>query len=273
MMETIESPIVPVIPPLKWAGGKRWLFQHYENRLPAETERYIEPFFGGGAAFFAFCPKRAILSDVNAELMNLYSFLKLSPGDLFVELQKHHKLHSREHYYGIRAIRPTRDLQGAARTLYLNRTCWNGLYRVNKRGEFNVPIGSKASVVYESDDFDALALRLRDAELDVCDFERSIDKAGAGDFVFADPPYTVKHNFNGFLKYNENIFSWEDQKRLAKCLAAAKKRGADVFLTNADHQSIRDLYKGAFEISRIKRASVISGNSSSRGTTTELVIT
>lgn len=268
-----EPAKISIIPPLKWAGGKRWLFQIYENELPPETTRYIEPFFGGGAAFFAFRPKAAILSDINEELMNLYKCLKSNPKELFRALTLHHKKHSSEHYYKLRSKVFGNDVDRAARTLYLNRTCWNGLYRVNRKGEFNVPIGTKTRVIYDTDDFEALAARLKDAELNICDFEESIEKAGAGDFVFADPPYTVKHNFNGFLKYNEKIFSWEDQVRLSKALLAAKMRGADIFLTNADHVSIRNLYKHEFEITRIHRASVIAGDSSSRGKITELVIT
>jgi DNA adenine methylase len=261
-----------LVPPLKWAGGKRWLFKAHNFQLPTNVIHYFEPFLGGGAAFFHFAPKIATLSDINAELVNLYQVIKTEPKPLKRRLLTHHKHHSLDYYYHIRSRASGNALRRAARTLYLNRTCWNGLYRVNLRGQFNVPIGTKSDVIYQTDDFERLAERLRHATLVVSDFEKTISAAGKDDFVFADPPYTVKHNYNGFLKYNESIFSWEDQIRLRSALFAAKNRGAHIFLTNADHPSIRSLYKSGFAITRVFRASVISGSPKSRGRTSELVI-
>jgi DNA adenine methylase len=160
----------------------------------------------------------------------------------------------------------------AARFIYLNRTCWNGLYRVNKKGEFNVPIGTKSSVILEGDDFELVSKALKSATITTCDFETTIDKAGRGDFIFIDPPYTVKHNLNGFIKYNENIFSWQDQVRLKKSISDAVEKGAFVLVTNANHKSIKELYKGSGEMIALNRASVIAGKSEARGTYSELAI-
>ena len=173
----------------------------------------------------------------------------------------------------MRSIKPRTPITRAARFIYLNRTCWNGLYRVNLNGQFNVPIGTKKNVLLDSDNFEELSKLLRDTRLIVSDFEAIIEQAQAGDLVFADPPYTVRHNLNGFVKYNEKIFHWDDQIRLRDCLVRAHDRGCLIFLTNANHPSVMKLYKGHFDISSLKRSSVIAANSSDRGKYEELVIT
>jgi DNA adenine methylase len=258
-------------PFLKWAGGKRWLtgagvFPEIEN-----YDRYLEPFLGSGAVFFHLRPSRAILSDVNAELIHLYATVREHPGLFRGAMEDHHRKHSRDHYYAIRASKPTDAIARAARFLYLNRTCWNGLYRVNMKGEFNVPIGTKSTVLFPDDDFECIAAALADSELVCSDFETVIDRAGEGDLVFVDPPYTVRHNFNGFLKYNESIFSWADQVRLAECVKTAVDRGAGVIVTNANHDSVRDLYNQRFTYREFTRASVLAASSDKRGLTTEAV--
>ena len=192
-------------------------------------------FMGGGAIFFGLAPTKALLSDTNAELINVYEAIRDHPTKLRALLKRFGEKHSAEFYYDIRGRSPRLIITRAARTLYLNRTCWNGLYRVNKSGHFNVPIGTKTSVIEPNEDFFAHSAALKRARLRVCDFEETIDRAKAGDLIFADPPYTVKHNLNGFLKYNENIFSWDDQVRLRDSLLRAKRRGAAVVTTNADH--------------------------------------
>jgi DNA adenine methylase len=160
----------------------------------------------------------------------------------------------------------------AAQFLYLNRTCWNGLYRENLRGEFNVPIGTKSSVYDEDENFELLSETLGGAQILCQDFETTIALATAGDLVFIDPPYTTAHNLNGFVKYNQKIFSWADQHRLSVAACEAKDRGATVLITNAHHSSIEELYKGAKEISVLDRPSVISGRASGRKSTAELLI-
>ncbi len=258
-----------VIPFLKWAGGKRWLTSSQRLPVPAKFNRYIEPFLGGGAVFFHLRPTNAIIADVNAELIDLYEAIKAHPNELQSRMDQHQALHSHEHYYATRSAVPTGALERAARTLYLNRTCWNGLYRVNLKGEFNVPIGGKTTVVFDGEDFGAISAALAGAEIRCADFESTIDLAKEGDFVFVDPPYTVQHNFNGFVKYNERIFSWADQQRLRDTVQRALARGAAVVVTNADHESVHKLYDGVCEYRSLSRASVLSADAAFRGQTTE----
>jgi len=260
---------------LKWAGGKRWLLSKAGELLPDMnlTNRYIEPFLGGGSIFFHLEPKFALLSDLNEDLINTYLVMRDSWQDLFEILQKYHNQHSQDFYYKIRSSKPRTSINKAARFIYLNRTCWNGLYRVNKKGEFNVPIGTKSNVILNNDNFEQLSRLLKTVSLDVCDFEATINKAVENDFIFIDPPYTVKHNLNGFVKYNETIFSWQDQIRLKNSITRAISRGAKVLVTNADHKSIKELYKGCGKMQLLNRASVIAGNSKARGNYSELVIT
>jgi DNA adenine methylase len=261
-------------PFLKWAGGKRWLTSRQTNLFPNKTEikRYFEPFLGGGAVFFHLQPSCGYLSDVNPDLINSYKVIRDNWEELYNLLKKYDSQHGSEFYYRIRASKPRAPLQKAARFIYLNRTCWNGLYRVNKKGEFNVPIGSKTRVILEEDNFEELSILLNRTVLETCDFEETINKANAGDFVFIDPPYTVKHNLNGFIKYNEKIFSWEDQIRLRNSISKAIERGASVLMLNADHKSIKNLYKGIGKMKTFERASIIAGNSEARGIYSELAI-
>jgi DNA adenine methylase len=263
-----------VEPFLKWAGGKRWLVSRPNDIFPdmVDVKHYIEPFLGGGAIFFYLQPLEGCLSDLNIDLINSYIIVRDRWGDLIELLTRYDRQHSKEFYYYMRDTRPRNALQKAARFIYLNRTCWNGLYRVNQRGEFNVPIGTKTKVLLETDNFEELSLLLNRMDIVACDFETTINKAKAGDFVFIDPPYTVKHNLNGFVKYNENIFSWDDQIRLSEAVIRAVQRGAAVLILNANHVSIRNLYRGVGEMTSLERASVIAGDSGARGTYTELAI-
>lgn len=212
-------------PFLKWAGGKRWLFTaEFMDRLP-KFDRYIEPFVGGGAGFFALSPAKAILSDVNPELINLYREVRENPTKVERGLRFLQQHHSKDVYYRIRSRGYSEGTIGAVRTLYLNRTCWNGLFRLNMKGKFNVPMGTKTAIFDDTESFGDYAEILQGTDLRCADFETIIATGSAGDLIFVDPPYTVKHNVNGFVKYNESIFSWADQERLAKALRMAKSRG------------------------------------------------
>lgn len=258
-----------VNPVLKWAGGKRWLTGSELLPIPRSYQRYVEPFLGSGALFFHLAPPRALLSDLNKELIGLYQVLKDHPGKLWAIMQRHHHAHSKEYYYKIRTSTPDDPLEAAGRFLYLNRTCWNGLYRVNLKGTFNVPIGTKNTVVFDSDDFDAVSERLANTEIRCSDFEDVIAECGNGDFIFVDPPYTVQHNFNNFLKYNEKIFSWDDQLRLRAAVERAAHRGAFIAITNADHETVRQLYADFGTYTQLGRQSVLAGDATKRGITTE----
>ncbi|MEM6890143.1 MAG: Dam family site-specific DNA-(adenine-N6)-methyltransferase [Pseudomonadota bacterium] len=260
-------------PFLKWAGGKRWLFDSGQFIAPTITGRYIEPFLGGGAVFFEIRPRKAVLGDTNTRLIELYTAVRDCPDELERLLKIHALAHCKEYYYSLRGKRLRTPLTRAAQFLYLNRTCWNGLYRENRKGQFNVPVGTKQNVIFETDDFSGWSRTLMKTRLVAQDFEKTIKVAKSGDFVFVDPPYTVRHNMNGFVKYNQTMFAWQDQLRLREALGRAVERGASIAMTNADHESIRDLYSGFGNHSKLGRHSVIAGSSSHRAHSTELLVT
>jgi DNA adenine methylase len=262
-----------LLPFLKWAGGKRWLVRSLPELIPAFSGRYYEPFLGSAAVFFSLLPRDAYLADSNRELIDTYVAIQKNWKKVLSTLETHHEAHSKDHYYSVRAQMPKGLYGQAGRFIYLNRVCWNGLYRVNRRGEFNVPIGTKTQVLLESDNFYGVARALSGQEIVCSDFEATLELAGQGDFIFADPPYTVTHKFNGFVKYNENLFSWDDQVRLFNALLSASNRGANVLSTNADHQSIRKLYRSDFYLTKRDRFSSIAASGANRGKYPELLIT
>jgi DNA adenine methylase len=261
-----------VQPFLKWAGGKRWLVEKHINSFPCEFNGYFEPFLGSGAVYFSLKPGNAILSDLNESLVDTYCAIRDDWERVYSALKRHHGQHSSDYYYKVRSSKPRTPHTRAAQFIYLNRTCWNGLYRVNLNGDFNVPVGTKKNVILDTDDFAAVSQMLRTTEITVCDFEETIDRAGAGDLIFADPPYTVKHNFNGFVKYNEKIFSWQDQERLSEALIRASARGCYIVSTNAHHPAVFDLYQ-EFKLQSLDRSSVIAASAANRGRYAELFIT
>ncbi len=263
---------ISISPFLKWAGGKRWFADRWLHLIPETFERYIEPFVGSGAMYFALLPENAILSDLNADLINAYQAVRDDPAGIERLLQSHDKKHSKDHYYVTRSKKPKEVVDRAAWLIYLNRTCWNGLYRVNKRNEFNVPMGTKTRAVLPTDDFPSVSMALKHTELLAQDFEETIDIAEEGDFVFVDPPYTVKHNLNGFIKYNDRIFSWTDQVRLRDAVVRAAARGAMVLVTNANHHSIREIYEDVGEHTILKRASILAASSANRSEVEEIAI-
>lgn len=258
-------------PFLRWAGGKRWLTQQSVIDLSAEA-RVIEPFVGGGALFFSRDWDAAVLADVNPFLINAYVHMKDEHVRLFSLVAEHFDLHSKERYYEVRARMGSASVQDAADFVYLNRACFNGLFRVNMAGRFNVPIGTKVYELRDLREFELWSMRLRRADLRLADFEKTIDACGQGDFIFADPPYTVNHNSNGFIEYNEKIFGWADQIRLHDCLLKAVERGARFALTNADHPTVHELYDDCAR-QTVERGSEMAGRTSARGKTTEIVIT
>jgi DNA adenine methylase len=260
-------------PFIKWAGGKRWLTDHVLLDCPIFSGKYIEPFLGGGAMYFHLRPQQSVLSDLNSRLIETYQAIRKNPYPVQDLLLEHHKRHCKQYYYEVRDFVAADLSAKAAQFLYLNRTCWNGLYRENLAGKFNVPIGTKSLVFDPDEDFAAISALLQQAEIECCDFEVSINKADEGDFVFCDPPYTTAHNMNGFVKYNQHIFSWDDQVRLRDAATRAMERGATVVVTNADHPSLHSLYGEAGKIDVVERASVISGISKGRRMTSEILVT
>lgn len=266
----IEDMLAPF---LKWPGGKRWLVSKYQHYLPKRYNRYLEPFFGGGSVFFWLKPSNSIISDVNPELINLILIMRDFPNELATELIKHQENHTDNYYYEIRDSIFEADIEKAARFLYLNRTCYNGMYRVNRNGEFNVPKGTKDSFLYDIEQFSNYSDLLRNSEILCSDFGNVIDRAAEGDLVFADPPYTIAHNQNSFNKYNEKLFTWEDQLRLLDSLSNARERGARILSTNANFDQLRNLYLDEnFYVSVVKRHSSIAGNPKKRGDQEEIII-
>jgi DNA adenine methylase len=261
-----------VEPFLKWAGGKRWLFRRHRHLFPNEIETLIDPFLGGGSSFFCLRPRRAILSDVNRDIICLYLAIRANPIGIAQRLIKYQRNHSRNFYYETRKKKPSGRDELAAWLLYLNRTCWNGLFRVNLDGTFNVPIGTKTKVFIARSEFGTHAAMLENAELHAWDFERTIAQAGRGDVVFADPPYFENGSAIRFVKYNSDIFVWADQQRLKRCLSAARDRGARVYLTNSNHSSLVTLYSDVGLVHVVKRHSVLSGHNKGRGPSTEILI-
>lgn len=262
-----------VDPFLKWAGGKRWLVQSHSHLLPTTFGRYIEPFLGSGTVFFHLAPQRALLGDSNADLVAAYRALKDDWKKVVRLLRRHQSLHDDHYYYRVRRMAPVSMHARAARLIYLNRTCFNGIYRVNRHGTFNVPRGDRSAVISERDDFGSVSRLLKRAVLRHADFETLIDAAQNGDLIFADPPYTVAHGTNGFIKYNETLFSWVDQVRLADSLERAAGRGVNVVATNADHSALRALYRGrGFVVRRLSRFSAVAADAAHRERFQELAI-
>lgn len=262
-----------VTPPLKWAGGKRWLMGRVSPLIPRTFSRLVEPFLGSAATFFEINPASALLADINLELVVFYRALRDRPHDVQRHLEAHSILHSKDYYYSVRAQTPVDDAEVAARLLYLNRTCWNALYRVNKKGEFNVPKGTKDKVLLPTDNFTAASRRLQRARIERSDFYDTIGLTTEGDFIFADPPYFSPSSAGTFLKYTASQFTWAAQVNLADAIKAAHQRGAEFMVTNAACPDLKSLYAGVGHMTEISRHSVISGTASGRKPTTELLWT
>jgi DNA adenine methylase len=246
-------------PLLKWAGGKRFLLSHILPFAPTSFNHYYEPFLGGGAMFFSLQPPCATLSDTNEDLIETYTEVRDGPQGVIDLLKR--MSNSESDYYRIRDSRPRTPAGRAARLIYLCTLSFNGIYRQNLRGEFNVPYGYKTHVnPCDEPRIHRIADTLRGRAITSSDFESVLANAKDGDFVYFDPPYTVAHGNNGFVKYNAKIFSWADQKRLAALAGQLKKKGCSVLVSNADHPSIRQLYP-RFEIHVIERNSVMSASS------------
>jgi DNA adenine methylase len=260
-----------IVPFLKWAGGKRWFASSHAHLFNTSYDRLIEPFCGSAAIFFHLQPPSAILSDANDRLIEVYRVIRDSPVEFSSALEVFAKNHSPDYYYETRAEKFDSCIERAAQFLYLNRVCFNGIYRENLKGKFNVPLGTKQNVILATDDFHSISMLLQGVELRTCDFETVVDDAGEGDLVFIDPPYTVKHNNNGFVKYNQKIFSWDDQVRLAEAATRASLRGAKIVVTNADHEEVRSLYNKNFKVLSVDRKTVIASRAASRGVTSEMV--
>ena len=254
-------------PLIKWPGGKRKLLKHILPLIPTNIERYYEPFMGGGALFFALQPQIPILSDSNEDLMNFYIQIRDHPEEIISLLSV--LKNTKEDYYLMRESNPKDAVEQAVRFIYLMKLAFNGVHRVNANGHFNVPYGyNKDTTLCNSDKIRAVSSLLSSASLSYNDFKVSVKDAKKGDFIYFDPPYTVAHGNNGFIKYNARIFSWNDQVRLANTAHNLVERGCKVIVSNADHPSIQALYTN-FKSEVVMRGSTIAASSSHRRQITE----
>lgn len=259
-------------PFLKWAGGKQWVATRIAQLLKDRSHgTYFEPFLGGGSVFFALGPRRAVLSDANPDLIETYAAVQQDVELLIATLKRYPN--TKEFFAQIRAARPRTQNRVAARMIYLNKTAFNGLYRVNGDGDFNVPYGRYENpAICQPDRLREAARLLRRARLRPGDFEKILEKAAPGDVAFLDPPYITGHTNNGFHKYNAKLFSWADQERLADVARSLRKRNVTVVASNANHPDVLDLYSG-FHINVLQRHSLLGGSKDYRGSVSEALIT
>ncbi|MBN3871829.1 DNA adenine methylase [Nostoc sp. JL33] len=290
-------------PFLKWAGGKSKLIHKYIKYLPpniGNIKRYYEPFLGSGALFFYLANrystiKSSYLTDINEELINTYQCIQKNLGDVIFLLQEHEKQHNKyanyykinggnsknskdknQYYYKVRDENYDRDIERAARLIYLNRTCFNGLYRVNSKGTFNVPLGRYENPkICQIDLLDSSSQALSRAEVKTADFKEVLDYANSSDdFVYFDPPYYPISKTSYFTAYSPHCFSEYDQKKLRDICATLASRGVKVMVSNSYCKEIEDIYREiGFEIHTIQAARTINSNIENRGTISEFLIT
>ncbi len=259
-----------VEPCLKWPGGKRWLAPTLAPLLAAELQgKYFEPFFGGGAVFLNIGSNNSCLSDINNDLIHFLSVVRDNPEKLIHHVWRFSN--TRECYYKVRSSKPRSDLGKAARFLYLNRTAWGGIYRLNQNGEFNVPFGNSDRKICSKQSVFLFAKSLRNANIQKLDFETAIDTSQNGDVIYADPPYTSRGQNNGFIRYNERLFSWADQMRLAKAASRARHRGVFVCVSGVFHRHILELYRNWWAV-RVDRTSLVARQPEHRRVFSEVII-
>lgn len=260
-----EAILVQAKPILKWAGGKTQMLGDLIPKVPTSYGRYIEPFFGGGAMFFALQPENAVVADSNPELINMYRQVADHVDDVINYLKEYEN--TSEMFYAVRSLEWTSlpKAEAAARTIFLNKTCFNGLYRVNKQGRFNVPFGKyKNPKICDEDGLRAASEVLKKAEILCGDYLLVLEHyAQPGDFVFLDPPYLPTSEYSDFKRYTKEQFYEEDHVELAKMIMTLHERGCHVILTNSNHPLVHELY-APFTIDVIQTKRYISCNGSTR---------
>lgn len=267
MQEKIAKPF------LRWAGGKRWLKKEITELIDINNyKNYHEPFIGGGAILFHLKPKNAFISDSNKELIDTYLAIKEDPAYVIKRLKEFKK--DKESYYKIRSQIFNNVFDKAAKFIFLNQMSFNGIYRVNANGGYNVPYGNREKHEFDFENIFLVSDFLKNAIVKHCDFEESLNNVQRGDLVFLDPPYTIAHNLNGFVQYNQKIFSLEDQYRLSDAINKIKEKGAFYILTNAAHAKVKEIFnKEDDTIKEISRTSVVGGKNSVRGQYSEYLFT
>jgi DNA adenine methylase len=263
---------------IKWAGGKRRLIKSLESLFPKKIDRYFEPFLGGGAVFFyikqKYNPRHIMISDNNPELINTFKVVKTKPKELITKLSEHKKRNSKKYYYKIRAIDPkTLSKVGrAARFIYLNKTCFNGLYRVNSKGQFNVPIGRyKNPEIFNRERILLASSFLRKTQIKKQDFKRIENFAKKGDFIYFDPCYNPKIRTTIFNNYTKEGFLEKEQKTLAELFRRLNKRGCRLMLSNSNTVLVKKLYKD-YRIKMVKCGRSINCKGDGRKKINEIVI-
>ncbi len=272
VQEVVASPVV------KWVGGKTKLLPELLARMPSSFNRYYEPFAGGAAMFFRLAPRRAVLADSNHDLIGLYTAIAKDVGAVIRRLEMHRASHNESHYYDTRARWNDREVswstpERAAAFIYLNKTCFNGLWRVNRSGAFNVPIGRYTDPpICVPEALRAAQQVLSRAEIRRADFRTAVADAKAGDFLYFDPPYDPVTPTANFTSYTADVFGADQQRELADLARMLVARGCRVMLSNHDTPFIRSIYKG-LRIDRVKCPRAINSNAAKRGDVDEVIIT
>ena len=264
-------------PFVKWAGGKRQLIPQIEEHLPQEYNTYIEPFIGGGALFFHLKPKNAVIIDINAELINTYKVIKNNVSELIQSLKKHKN--DKDYYYRVRSadreiesFQKWSDVEKASRTIFMNRCCYNGLYRVNSKGFFNVPFGRYKNPKFCNEmNLNAVHETLKNALIIHGSFEVCLDHAEKGDFVYFDPPYHPLSETANFTSYTKDNFEKDSQVKLKEVFKKLDDRGCKVMLSNSYNDFILDLYED-FKIVTLSAKRAINSNASKRGEIKEILV-
>ena len=264
-------------PFVKWAGGKRQLIPQIEEHLPQEYNTYIEPFVGGGALFFHLKPKNAVIIDINAELINTYKVIKNNVSELIQSLKKHKN--DKDYYYRVRSadreiesFQKWSDVEKASRTIFMNRCCYNGLYRVNSKGFFNVPFGRYKNPKFCNEmNLNAVHETLKNALIIHGSFEVCLDHAEKGDFVYFDPPYHPLSETANFTSYTKDNFGKDSQVKLKEVFKKLDDRGCKVMLSNSYNDFILDLYED-FKIVTLSAKRAINSNASKRGEIKEILV-
>lgn len=269
-------------PFVKWAGGKTRLLKSLEAYFPKTFMTYYEPFLGGSAVFFYLVERyprfNAVLSDINEELITAYRVVKEDVEELIRQLKVHKKKYKpdpKEYYYHVRdELKPSNDVERTARLIFLNKTCYNGLYRVNKKGKFNVPLGRyKNPKICDRKNLLIVnkVLRWSNAKLLVADFQEATSDAKKGDFIYFDPPYKPVSSTANFTSYTRSGFSIEEQERLGSWFKELDRRGCKIVLSNSDTDEVRDIYDG-YDIQTVQTLRAISCKGDGRRGHTELII-
>lgn len=273
VLEKLKKETYPIV---KWVGGKRQLMFELFKNMPENYNRYFEPFIGGGALFFELQPDNAYISDMNEELINLYQVVRDNVDELITDLKKHDI--SKEYFMEIRNIDRTEDyenwssVQKASRFIYLNRTCFNGMYRVNSKGEFNVPFGHyKNPRIVDENNLINCSNLLQRTEIRHADFSEILTKVQKGDFVYFDPPYVPLSETSSFTSYTKDGFDIDMQFKLRDVCDELDSMGVKFLLSNSDTKLVNELYEN-YNIKKVFASRQINANADGRGKITEVLV-